>query len=628
VPKYNINVDAEFAALVPAMVAEERAQLKANIAAEGLREKIIVWRVADDFLVVDGHTRLSILNELALEQPELPLDEYDVFSEKYFQSRDFTDREAVKLWILENQVGRRNLTKDQRIKMVADIVILRQESTAKIQQGNLKKGRQTPEVPKTGTSGKTVKSAAQEFQVPRQPLQDAVTSEKSNRALLREEYLKTHPEDADKPNAKIYSLAVAAGTTVPKKIMKHFVDAQVGDELNVYGSAGGHAETITKIDTEQGRVYTTRGKKNLTASHDLYGNVGPVRENNSKKTREAIALAKTGDADAIKALAAVGLDAHGNKHNAPQPPATETLSGTFYVIRRKSDGNFLDRENAGFTRALQFASGFTELDKEDGELPEILSQHEWEWVSVQATYKLTAQTETAESQETLAVRVRSTKRFICGNETLSLRQLKRLSSATDRPHDLSHFMHTVAKGDTATLRLMAEDFGFQVEDLELVPISEINIHESAVSPSQEETPDRGALYNDILNLKEEVVALGMLRQPNYKEEIVTRRAKVSRITKSLKKIKAQRPAEFDQRADETDDEYELRRIAWLQERVKKEKETLGYSKKSDATAQVVIDELEKSIRASRFVIEHRKESAVSQPKSEAADMKTRKNVSF
>jgi hypothetical protein len=90
------KVDEEFAALIAPLTAEERQQLEANLIAHGCRDALVVWRG----LLLDGHNRLEICNRhgLAYDTTEV----------------DLPDREAAKLWIEENQIGRRNLTTDQR----------------------------------------------------------------------------------------------------------------------------------------------------------------------------------------------------------------------------------------------------------------------------------------------------------------------------------------------------------------------------------------------------------------------------------------------------------------------------------------------------------------------------------
>ena len=90
------KVDKEFAALIAPLTAEERQQLEANLIAHGCRDALVVWRG----LLLDGHNRLEICNRHGL-----PYDTAEI---------ELPDRESAKLWIEENQIGRRNLTTDQR----------------------------------------------------------------------------------------------------------------------------------------------------------------------------------------------------------------------------------------------------------------------------------------------------------------------------------------------------------------------------------------------------------------------------------------------------------------------------------------------------------------------------------
>lgn len=106
-----IQIDAEFKSLIPPLTAGELAQLEANIVAEGCRDKLVIWSGHD--ILVDGHNRYEICERLGLG--------YEVVE------REFADRDAVKLWIEENQLGRRNLTDDQRAAVAYRVQVARSE---------------------------------------------------------------------------------------------------------------------------------------------------------------------------------------------------------------------------------------------------------------------------------------------------------------------------------------------------------------------------------------------------------------------------------------------------------------------------------------------------------------------
>ena len=94
------RIDPEFKALIPPLTEDEYRQLEQNILAyKKCRDAIVVW----DNTIVDGHNRFRICAEHGV-----PFE----IKEMAFESRD-----EAKLWILENQLGRRNLTDAMRIEL-------------------------------------------------------------------------------------------------------------------------------------------------------------------------------------------------------------------------------------------------------------------------------------------------------------------------------------------------------------------------------------------------------------------------------------------------------------------------------------------------------------------------------
>lgn len=91
-------IDPEFRALVPAPSEAERELLRAQIKEQGCLTPLIVWH--EENILLDGHNRFSICTE-----------ERETFQVSYIS---LGSRDEAKLWILEHQAGRRNLTDDQR----------------------------------------------------------------------------------------------------------------------------------------------------------------------------------------------------------------------------------------------------------------------------------------------------------------------------------------------------------------------------------------------------------------------------------------------------------------------------------------------------------------------------------
>ena len=91
-----ITVDPEFKSNIPPLSDEEFAQLEKNILADGCRDPLVLWGQ----LLVDGHNRYVICTKHGL-----PFDTVQ---------KEFADRDAAMDWMDANQLGRRNLTPDQR----------------------------------------------------------------------------------------------------------------------------------------------------------------------------------------------------------------------------------------------------------------------------------------------------------------------------------------------------------------------------------------------------------------------------------------------------------------------------------------------------------------------------------
>ncbi|BDD13063.1 hypothetical protein FUAX_54950 (plasmid) [Fulvitalea axinellae] len=98
--KDNLTVLQELEEFIHPLTAEETEQLEENIARDGVREPLIVWEDNDRYVLVDGHNRYRIARSLGID----------------FKIRtvEFADTEAVKHWMINNQLGRRNITKEQR----------------------------------------------------------------------------------------------------------------------------------------------------------------------------------------------------------------------------------------------------------------------------------------------------------------------------------------------------------------------------------------------------------------------------------------------------------------------------------------------------------------------------------
>ena len=97
---YDLTVDPEFRDLIPPLNEEELKLLEESLVADGCESPLIVW----NGVIVDGHNRYAICRK-----HEIPF---------AIQEKNFSSRDDAMLWMLRNQLGRRNLNNYQRVELV------------------------------------------------------------------------------------------------------------------------------------------------------------------------------------------------------------------------------------------------------------------------------------------------------------------------------------------------------------------------------------------------------------------------------------------------------------------------------------------------------------------------------
>lgn len=122
----DLKIDREFQEKIPPLTEEEFKQLRENILEDGeVYEPIIVW----NGVIVDGHNRWRVIKE----HPEIP---YRV------KQMDFADRWAAIDWMCRKQLGRRNLTVEQKDYLMGKMYEARKKSVG-AQGGNNNAEKQT-----------------------------------------------------------------------------------------------------------------------------------------------------------------------------------------------------------------------------------------------------------------------------------------------------------------------------------------------------------------------------------------------------------------------------------------------------------------------------------------------------
>lgn len=93
---HTLTIDPEFRDLIPPLKTEELAMLEESIIVNGCESPLIVW----NGIIVDGHNRYTLCHKHGIP-----------FA---VQEKQFSGREMVIVWMLQNQLGRRNLNNFQK----------------------------------------------------------------------------------------------------------------------------------------------------------------------------------------------------------------------------------------------------------------------------------------------------------------------------------------------------------------------------------------------------------------------------------------------------------------------------------------------------------------------------------
>lgn len=101
----DLHISDRLRKLLPPLTTEERKQLKENITADGkVRDALLFWNDGQRNVVCDGMHRWEIVRGT-----DIPYKTHELI---------FDDYEAAEIWILNHQLGRRNLLKPSDIRKV------------------------------------------------------------------------------------------------------------------------------------------------------------------------------------------------------------------------------------------------------------------------------------------------------------------------------------------------------------------------------------------------------------------------------------------------------------------------------------------------------------------------------
>ncbi len=131
---FDLLIDPEFKVLIPPLEPNELKELEESILKEGCRDALVVWKETNTLL--DGHNRLQICKRLG----------------KPYQIKllSLPDRDAAKIWVINNQFARRNLSPYQRSVLalrVEEIYRQKAKENERLGGGSGASGRQKSDNP-------------------------------------------------------------------------------------------------------------------------------------------------------------------------------------------------------------------------------------------------------------------------------------------------------------------------------------------------------------------------------------------------------------------------------------------------------------------------------------------------
>jgi len=123
-----LEIKEEFKKLIPPLTAEEFKQLEENCLNEGIREAILTW----NGFIIDGHNRHEIATKWNLDYQT--------------KSKHFNSELDAKIWMVNNQFGRRNLQDFVKGELMKTLEELEKQKGKEKQLQTLKKGIETPDL--------------------------------------------------------------------------------------------------------------------------------------------------------------------------------------------------------------------------------------------------------------------------------------------------------------------------------------------------------------------------------------------------------------------------------------------------------------------------------------------------
>lgn len=200
-----LRIDPEFRDKIPPLTADEFRQLEENIVRDGeIYEPIIVW----NGVIVDGHNRYKI----AQMHPEIPYRTKEM---------DFPDKWAAFDWMYSKQLGRRNLSDENRTYIIGKMFEARKKSVGNATSIRSVSGKF--QKAQNGPNGDTAQAIANDLGVGRNTVKRAEKFSKGVDAIR--DVSPTAAEKILQGGAGVKKSEVQTFTQMPEDEQKRFVES-------------------------------------------------------------------------------------------------------------------------------------------------------------------------------------------------------------------------------------------------------------------------------------------------------------------------------------------------------------------------------------------------------------------
>lgn len=229
-----LHIDPEFRDKIPPLTAEEYRQLEENILEDGeVYEPIVIWNGT----IVDGHNRWKII-----------CDHWDLLGKKYrTKDMNFPDKWAAFEWMYKKQLGRRNLTEEQRTMLIGKMYESRKKSVG-AQFGNKNAEKQCHQNEDIVSQGRSVHKIAQELGVGTSTVERAEKFSKGIDALA--EVNKEAADEVLKGKTGVNKKTIMEFPKMEPLRQKEVAEAIMRGDIKKEQNKGGNPRGWTKEDRE------------------------------------------------------------------------------------------------------------------------------------------------------------------------------------------------------------------------------------------------------------------------------------------------------------------------------------------------------------------------------------------